>query len=566
MKTALCRFLQICLLNSLIFPALKAQTCSFTDLRLNSQSAVNSFSSSCKTINGNITVSGADITDLTPLQNIETMNGRLTIQNNPALASLSGLKNLAVAQHVLIYYNDLLNDLTGLEKLKSIWGTTHIRYNKGLVNLKGLDSLANASTFYITNNDSLTSLSGLGSLETVSDILAIGSNKSLASLNGLTKLNAVSRINIGENDGLADLSGLEQLTSVSYQINITSNKNLTSLNGLTSLNYLSEAYISNNDLLTDLSGLDNISSVYWLVVGENSGLTSLAGLHNLTSATNFIIRGNDLLPDLSGLEGLTSVGWLQISDNPALTSLSGLGTGTNAGRVSAGGRVAALTLGGLVIRDNIQLTSCSIAAVCDFVNTNTATISGNGAGCGSQTAVQAGCSALPVTLSHFTAKAEVGTAVLVWTTAEERSVAVFEVEHSFDAVTWYKAGEQSAVGESNALVQYQWVHLTPAAGRNYYRLKMKDLDGSYSYSQIASLAFDGKARAAVYPNPVSDVLIVENSKEIVLFRILNAEGRKVYEAAKVPEAVPIKGLPAGTYQVQITRQNGLVQKQRIAIL
>ncbi|PSL28053.1 T9SS type A sorting domain-containing protein [Dyadobacter jiangsuensis] len=566
MKTALCKFLQVCLLISLAFSALKAQTCSFTDLRLNSQAAVNSFSSSCKTISGDITVSGTDITDLSPLQNIETMNGKLTIQNNPALSSLNGLRNLATAQHLLIYYNDLLTDLTGLEKLKSIWGTTHIRYNKGLVNLKGLDSLVNANTFYITNNDSLKSLSGLGSLETVSDILAIGSNKSLASLNGLTKLNAVSRINIGENDALTDLSGLEKLTSVSYQMHVTYNKNLTSLNGLTSLNYLSEAYIGNNDRLPDLSGLENVRSVYWLVIGSNNSLTSLTGLHNLLSATNFIIRGNALLTDLSGLDGLTNVGWLQISDNPALTSLSGLGTGTNAGRTSANERVAALTLGGLVIRGNALLTSCSIAAVCDFVNTNTATISGNGAGCDSQAAVQVGCSALPVTLSRFTADAEAGTAILRWTTTEERDAAVFEVEHSLDARAWYKAGEQDATGESNAVVHYQWVHPTPANGQNYYRLKMKDLDGSYSYSQIASLRFDGKAPASVYPNPVSDVLIIENSKEIVLFRIINTEGRKVYEAARVPDAVPVKGLAAGSYQVQITRKNGLVQKQRIAIL
>jgi hypothetical protein len=565
MKTALCKFLQICLLISPAFSALKAQTCSFSDLRLNTQSAVNSFSSTCKTINGNITVSGADITDLSPLQNIEVINGKLTIQNNPALASLNGLKKLAATQHLLIYTNNLLTDLTGLEKLTSVGGTTHIRYNAGLVNLKGLDSLTNASTFHISNNDSLTSLTGLGSLETVSDVLLISSNKSLASLNGLSSLTTVSRILVGENDLLTDLSGLEALTSVTYQMHVSSNKSLTNLNGLTSLNYLSEAYISDNDLMTDLSGLENVNGVYWLVVGESDGLTSLHGLHNLISATNFIIRGNALLTDLSGLGSLTNVGWLQISDNPALASLSGLGTGTSTGRIGGNERIAALTLGGLVIRGNTQLTSCSIAAVCDFVNTNTATISGNGAGCDSQTAVQVGCSALPVTLSSFMADAEAGTALLRWTTAEERNAAVFEVEHSLDARSWYKAGEQEATGESNAVVHYQWVHQTPADGRNYYRLKMKDSDGAYTYSRIASLRFDGKAAAIVYPNPVSDVLIVEDSKEIVLLRIVSPEGKKVYEASKVPDAIPVKGLAAGVYQVQITRQSGAVQKHRIAI-
>ncbi|SDG66846.1 Por secretion system C-terminal sorting domain-containing protein [Dyadobacter soli] len=565
MKTALCKLVSICVLNALIFSALQAQTCNFTDLRLNSQSAVNSFSSSCKTINGDITISGTDITDLSPLQNIETISGKLTIQNNPALSSLSGLKNLTTAQHLLIYTNNLLNDLSGLERLKFVGGSTHIRYNAGLADLKGLDSLTNASTFYITNNDSLTSLAGLGRLETVSDILAISANKSLVTLNGLTSLNSVSRINIGENDALTNLSGLEQLTSVSYQMNIMSNKKLTSLHCLTSLNYLSEAYISDNDLMTDLSGLEHVGSVYWLVIGDNGGLTSLNGLNNLTSATNFIIRYNESLTDLSGLENLTNVGWIQISDNAELKSLSGLGTGTNAGRGSANGRISALAITGLVIRNNPQLTSCAIAAVCDFTSTGEATITANGSGCESQDAIEIACSALPVTLTHFKVDAENGTALLRWTTAEERNSAVFEIEHSLDAVTWYKAGEEDATGESNALVHYQWVHFTPASGLNYYRLKMRDLDGSFTYSQIARLRFDGQTAAMVYPNPVSDIMVVENSKEIVQLQIISTEGRTVYETRSVPDAIPVKGLAAGMYQVLITRQNGTVQKQRIAI-
>ncbi|SEJ66350.1 Por secretion system C-terminal sorting domain-containing protein [Dyadobacter sp. SG02] len=562
MKTALCRFLQACLLNAFLFTALQAQTCNFTDLRLNSQSAVNSFNSTCKTVNGDITLSGADITDLSPLQNIETINGKLTIQNNPALSSLNGLKNLTTAQHLLIYTNNLLNDLTGLEKLKYVWGATHIRYNMGLVNLKGLDSLTNAGTFYIMNNDSLTSLTGLGKLESVSDILLVGANKSLASLNGLSSLSSVSRINIGENDALTDLSGLEALTSVSYQMNITSNKNLRSLHGLTSLNYLSEAYISNNDLMPDLSGLENVRSVYWLVVGDNDGLTSLTGLHNLTSASNFIIRINAQLTDLSGLENLTNVGWIQISDNAGLKSLSGLGTGANAGRAGANGRAAALTIGGLVIRNNAQLTSCAIAGVCDFTSTGEATISGNGSGCESQAAVEISCSALPVVLAHFTANAEGSSTLLQWSTAEERNSAVFDIEHSLDAVNWSKAGEKDAKGESNALLRYQWVHLAPAVGLNYYRLKMKDLDGSYTYSQIASVRFEGKMSVAVYPNPASDVLFIENSKDIARLRVINVAGKTVYESGKVNEAVPVKNLAAGIYQVYIIREGGAVQKER----
>jgi hypothetical protein len=565
MKTALFKLAQICLLNSVVFCPLKAQTCSFTDLRLNSQSSVNSFNATCKTVNGDITVSGADITDLTPLQNIEVINGKLTIQNNPALTSLSGLKNLTSAQHLLIYTNNLLTDLAGLEKLKSVSGATHIRYNQNLVNLKGLDSLAYASTFFITNNDLLTSMTGLGSLETVTDILSVGSNKSLASFTGLSSLTSVSRINISGNDTLTDLSGLESLTSVGYQMHVSSNRNLTSFNGLTNLTYLSEAYLSDNNLMSDLSGLESVTSVYWLVVGENKGLTSLSGLHNLTSATNFIIRRNNLLTDLSGLENLMNVGWLQVSDNPELRSLSGLGTGTN---VNSSGRLTSLTIGGLSVRDNPNLTTCAISSVCDFISTGTATISGNGLGCESQSAVQIACSSLPVTLTHFKAKIEHRSALLQWATAEESNSAVFEIEHSLDAITWRTAGVQNAKGESNTLASYQWIHTEPADGLNYYRLKMKDRDGSYAYSQIENLKFgdQGRKPISVYPNPVSDMLFVENSKEIVQLRIISLQGKTVYETSSVPNALSIKNLSAGLYQVHIIRQNGAVQKERIAVL
>ncbi|GGN04089.1 hypothetical protein GCM10010967_43720 [Dyadobacter beijingensis] len=559
MKTSLSRLALVCLLNAFVFSVLHAQTCTFVNLRLTSQASVNAFSSACTTINGDITVSGADITDLSPLQHIQTINGKLTIQNNPALTSLNGLKNLTGTQHLLIYTNDLLTSLAGLEKLNTVSGSLHIRYNKNLVNLKGLDGLTGANQFYITNNDLLANLSGLGSLATVSDLLSISSNKSLVNFSGLSSLTSVSRINIGENDALTDFSGLESLTSVTWQMNVSSNKSLTSFNGLTNLNYLSEAYLSANNAMTDLSGLENVRSVYWLVVGESSGLTSLNGLHNLVSATNFIIRGNALLTDLAGLDNLATAGWLQISDNPELQSLSHLGT------ASSTGRVAALTIGGLVIRDNARLTSCAVAAVCDFTSANEATISGNGPGCQSQAAVEASCAALPVTLAHFKAKAERGTAVLQWATAEEKNSDFFEIEHSFDAKVWHRVGGQQAKGESHAVVNYEWTHTAPVNGINYYRLKMADLDGTFTYSHIEPLKFENLVRAVVYPNPVADILFVQNSKDAMLLRIIDATGKKVYETSRVPQMLPVRDLGSGTYQVQVTRHGGVVEQQRIVV-
>jgi hypothetical protein len=569
MKVSLFALMQLCLLNCFVLTKVQAQNCTFTNLRLTSQALVNDFSSTCKNVKGDIKISGADITDLTPLKNIELIDGMLTIQDNSSLTSLKGLEKLAGAQHLLIYTNNLLTDLSGLEGLKSVSGSTHIRYNGKLVNLKGLNNVTQLKTFYLTNNDLLENLTGLGNLESVTDLISINSNKKLRSLTGLTKLASVRRILIGDNEILPDLLGLEALTSVTWQMNISSNKSLASFTGLNNLTHLSEIYLSDNNLMTDMSGLESVTNVYWIVIGESQGLTSLNGLNNLSSATNMIIRTNDLLTDLTGLENLTSVGWLNVDDNAALVSLNGIGTSTDGLRTSANGRVAAMTIGGLAITNNPNLTTCAISSVCAFVSNNTATVSGNGDGCETQSAIEIACTSLPVTLAHFNAICEKQTAILQWETTAESNSSVFEIEHSLDGQTWQKVGTQTAKGESINSVNYQWVHRTPRSGLNYYRLKMIDLDGSYAHSRIANLTFSSPDLNAVfiYPNPVSEMLFVENKKDVVSLRIVNLQGKTVYETKSVPnEGLSVKKLARGLYQVHITRQSGEVQAEHVAIL
>ncbi|MCF0075386.1 T9SS type A sorting domain-containing protein [Dyadobacter sp. CY261] len=551
------------------FSSLQAQTCNVFDLKLNSQAAVNDFNSSCKTVKGDITINGADITDLSPLQNIETIEGKLTIQNNSSLPNLKGLEKLTSVQHLLLYTNDLLTDLSGLEGLKVVSGISHIRFHSKLTSLKGLDNLSTVNSLYVSNNDLLLNLSGLGSLETVTDLLSISVSKKLTSLTGLTKLTSVRRIIVGENDILTDLTGLETLQSVTYQMHITLNKSLLSLNGLSNLSYLSEVYITSNDVLPSLSGLETVGSVSWIVVGENKKLTSLTGLNNLAFATNMIIRANALLTSLSGLDNLTNIGWLQISGNAELLSLSGLGSSSSDGRIGANERVSAtLALGGLNITNNPKLTTCAIEPVCSFIAGGTATISGNGNGCNSQSEIATTCGSLPVELVSFKAVAENSTTLLQWSTAEEHKSAVFEIEHSLNGKTWQLAGEHAAKGESTGLVEYQWIHKTPAIELNYYRLKMIDLDGTYAYSRIEKVAFEKNNRVAglIYPNPVSDKLSIGGKDEVVLVRIVDLRGRTVYETTKVAaEGFSVKGMAAGLYQVQVTAKSGTVYSERVMI-
>lgn len=122
---------------------------------LTTQAQVNQFAvdyPNCMIINGylqigagNTTTPGSDITDLTPLGNITTVNSNLYIQNNAVLQNVDGLNIESVGGFLFIG-----GDFAG-------------KTNLVLTNLDGLSSLTSvAQDIYIRDNYLLNDISGLG--------------------------------------------------------------------------------------------------------------------------------------------------------------------------------------------------------------------------------------------------------------------------------------------------------------------------------------------------------------------------------------------------------------------
>jgi hypothetical protein len=84
---------------------------------------------------------------------------------------------------------------------------------------------------------------------------------------------------------------------------------------------------------------------------------------------------------------------------------------------------------------------------------------------------------LPVHLISFTADKFTRSVILKWIVQDAAKV---EVEKSTDGRTWINLGE----GIFNKLVD-----MNPAYGKNYYRLKMYEQDGSFTYSFIITIPF-----------------------------------------------------------------------------
>ena len=165
---------------------------------------------------------------------------------------------------------------------------------------------------------------------------------------------------------------------------------------------------------------------------------------------------------------------------------------------------------------------------------------------------------LPVELSAFTATAEGSSAVrLAWATASEKNSAAFEVERSPNGREFSGLGTVAAAGSSNAPRSYGFVDAKlPGAALLYYRLKLVDADGSFSYSPVRSVAQGGKAGAglALFPNPSHGAVTLTGAVPGTLVTVFDALGRLVTSApADAAGTAALRlpaGLPAGVYVVR----------------
>lgn len=88
----------------------------------------------------------------------------------------------------------------------------------------------------------------------------------------------------------------------------------------------------------------------------------------------------------------------------------------------------------------------------------------------------------------------------------------YEVERSSDAIVFSKIGE--VAGRNLADYDFTDYNLPPA-GIVYYRLKMIDIDGKFSYSKVIPIRLNNNFfNAQVYPNPTKGNLTIKLQKAL----------------------------------------------------
>jgi hypothetical protein len=205
------------------------------------QSDVDSFRTvypNCIDIGGNVTIDGEDISILSGLDSINSIEGNLKI----------GAFNYPIS-------NASLTLLEGLEGLSTVGGDLLIVNNENLDSLEGLSSLQSiGGKLEISSNDDLKNIHGLAQLNQVGGILSIAFNYYLANLNGLDNIDSIGgTLYLSDNTSLENIIGLSGLMKINGDIRITFNTSIYSLEGLDNISSTSidSIYIHNNQSLSN---------------------------------------------------------------------------------------------------------------------------------------------------------------------------------------------------------------------------------------------------------------------------------------------------------------------------
>ncbi|MCE6991019.1 M12 family metallo-peptidase [Dyadobacter sp. CY323] len=162
---------------------------------------------------------------------------------------------------------------------------------------------------------------------------------------------------------------------------------------------------------------------------------------------------------------------------------------------------------------------------------------------------------LPVTLLNFNAVPESRSVTLNWEVADETDLEKYVVEHSTNGKKFVPIGEIAAENKDF----YSLVHLQPIDGKNYYRLKSVETDGSYAYSRIVFASLSNDNEFVFYPNPTNGELTLKIKPGLIgipaKMEVLDEAGKIILKSEskslRANEFMNLSSLRDGRYLIRI---------------
>ena len=167
---------------------------------------------------------------------------------------------------------------------------------------------------------------------------------------------------------------------------------------------------------------------------------------------------------------------------------------------------------------------------------------------------------LAISLQSFNGAIVNKTAKLNWTSSNEVNAKSFSIEASTDRKSFTTIGSVDAKNVKG-LNSYQFETAAPTA-TTYYRLKLVDKNGSFSYSSIVVLnASVATKKITIFPNPATNYITLSHTQATAgaIVKILSANGKVVSTTAiqqgATQTTVDVTKLAKGSYYVSF-QSNG----------
>ncbi|RYZ23645.1 MAG: T9SS type A sorting domain-containing protein, partial [Chitinophagaceae bacterium] len=183
-------------------------------------------------------------------------------------------------------------------------------------------------------------------------------------------------------------------------------------------------------------------------------------------------------------------------------------------------------------------------------------------------------SPLPVRFVQFTARRQNADAVLDWEVGTEEDVERYDVEVAGNAIElqegrFTRIGSVEAQGNTGTGRRYAYTDARPGKnGTQYYRLRVRNRDGSVQFSALRPVSFGDAFTTSVYPNPSTGIFYVTYSAPegaAIQLRLLDAQGRVLQRWSRAGTgftekiALDLQGpaFPPGMYLLQAERGGDL---------
>lgn len=171
---------------------------------------------------------------------------------------------------------------------------------------------------------------------------------------------------------------------------------------------------------------------------------------------------------------------------------------------------------------------------------------------------------LPVTIENFYSQKKDNSIVLTWQVSNETGFKQYEIERGTDGRNFETIGTVDADGRTI----YSFIDaFLPKSSFVFYRMKLIDKDGSFTYSRVLFIRTDRKVDIQLYPNPSAGAVVVQFDSPLISdasIQVIDISGRVLLQmkATSGTNKIMLNGgsLAAGKYTLRIVSKQEVLHR------